>query len=445
MIKLLSTYYIAITLLAFSTFTLAEQDLQESGPIHLELTEDGQSEWVKVQTLERMQKGRTLEISEKPKKGKVEFKGVRLQYTPNKNEFGNDVFSVIICKSNASCVVREIYIKIKPVNDPPTESFLAITIKENKESQWQMPLIVDNDDDRFELQATTIPDNLRIITNGRAFKVRAKPGWSGITAFNYRVCDLKESCIDKKASVTVLPNMRDDNGAIPDIALPILFESNKGKTIVTHPFEDSESGNIIDSRSSVYIELDSKSRHSIFINNSEIKPGENAYISQYDFAVLTGRVAFTARLNNMSSIKPGQFGLLRVSINDPYVPDQIYRLVSWDIYDQLKIRSSYPVVNPGQIAWIEIDTKDKLHCHELLVWEDNIGAPLRNDQACAISFKSSLQNITIQEQGRRIRIAGVVPQSEKAFFEYTPGMVMAVKNKQEFYPAATSQTINWVQ
>ncbi|WP_419584360.1 hypothetical protein, partial [Thiolapillus sp.] len=303
-----------------------------ASPLVIRIHEGKHSKWLQVRKLTRVRTGQLIKLDELPQKGSVEIHGVRIRYTPAKGAQGRDYFSLLICDSLQSCVQRDVVAIIDTHDEPPKSAFLEYYLKENEGSRWEMPFLDDEMPTPTRVELLRAPEHLSVENNGRAFRVINHPGWSGITGFDYRVCDYLEHCIDSTAHVTILPNAvlpgaviaRSDNHAkLADGHYPL----------TTEPLTDLQTGRPITSPRgiSVYAHFESLKNHTLNVNGMTLRPGAEIILPNYDIEKEGGRVSIPAKWEHPDKVPNGYIGEITVRLANFDVPNQVFPVFAGEI------------------------------------------------------------------------------------------------------------------
>lgn len=127
-----------------------------------------------------------------------------ITYVPDLNFFGTDTFTYSVCDGTGLCDVGIVTVEVLPVNDPPP---LAIDDEAVVELDGTALIDVlgndtDSDGDDLVIDSFTQPANGTVVDNGDGTLIYTPdPGFTGVDAFTYTVCDPYGAC--DAATVTV--------------------------------------------------------------------------------------------------------------------------------------------------------------------------------------------------------------------------------------------------
>jgi len=164
-----------------------------------------------------------------PSHGSLSGTGPNLTYTPNANFNGSDSFLFKVNDGTVDSTAATVSITLKPVNDPPTASYVGATLQNNPpgakdksvttEEDMPVPITLEGSDpDEDELSYTIVESPSHGSLSGTAPNVHytPNPNFNGSDSFTFRVSDETADSDDATVSITVIsandkPNAKDDS------------------------------------------------------------------------------------------------------------------------------------------------------------------------------------------------------------------------------------------
>jgi hypothetical protein len=267
----------------------------------------------------------------------VVIKGVRIRYTViDKNAF-RDHFSLLVCEDTRACHLQNVVVHIPRQYAPPKSAHLEFYLKDGRGSRWESPYLNDGIDvDSVEL--VRVPAVLSVESNGHAFRVINKPGWSGISGFEYRVCDVRKQCVQQTAHVTVLPSAMMDGAVVA---------KNSGHSkmrdgdfpITSEPLYDPLTNEALQAKDlTIYVSLHSSMKHALLINGERLAPGDELMLLKYPLDTFGNRISLDARWDKPDTVPTGYIGRLVIRVMEPNIPDQIFPLFAGEIARRVSLK-----------------------------------------------------------------------------------------------------------
>jgi hypothetical protein len=164
-----------------------------------------------------------------PSHGSLSGTGPNLTYTPNANYNGSDSFLFKVNDGTVDSATATVSITLKPVNDPPTASYVGATVQNNPpvakddsvttEEDTPVSITLDGSDpDEDELSYTVVESPSHGSLSGTAPNVTytPKPNFNGSDSFTFKVSDETTQSDAAIVSITVMsandtPNAKDDS------------------------------------------------------------------------------------------------------------------------------------------------------------------------------------------------------------------------------------------
>jgi len=164
-----------------------------------------------------------------PSHGSLSGTGPNLTYTPNANFNGSDSFLFKVNDGTVDSAAATVSITLKPVNDPPTASYVGATVQNNPpvakddsvttEEDTPVSITLDGSDpDEDELSYTVVESPSHGSLSGTAPNVTytPKPNFNGSDSFTFKVSDETTQSDAAIVSITVMsandtPNAKDDS------------------------------------------------------------------------------------------------------------------------------------------------------------------------------------------------------------------------------------------
>ena len=338
--------YMLLLLLSLVLFTntamaakITDMVTYNASPLVIRIHNGKHSKWLSVRPLTRIFSGQLIELDDQPQKGTVEIRSSRIRYTPAKGAQGRDYFSLLVCDSLKSCVKRDVVAIIDTHDEPPKSAFLAYYLKENEGSRWDKPFLDDEMPDPARVEVLRVPEHLTIESDGQSLRVLNHPGWSGITGFDYRVCDHFDHCINAAAHVTILPNAILPGAVIPRHAARATLPDGH-YPLTTEPLTDLLTGLPINSNHvAVYIRFESMMNHALTIEGMPLHPGDEIVLSNYDLSKTGGRVSIDARWEQPDKVPNGYIGELTIRLANFDVPNQIFPVFAGEVARQVALEN----------------------------------------------------------------------------------------------------------
>jgi len=164
-----------------------------------------------------------------PSHGSLSGTGPNLVYTPNENFNGSDSFLFKVNDGTVDSATATVSITLKPVNDPPTASYVGATLQNNPpeakdksvttEEDLPVPITLEGSDpDEDELSYTVVESPSHGSLSGTAPNVHytPNPNFNGSDSFTFKVSDETEDSKTATVSITVMsandkPSANDDS------------------------------------------------------------------------------------------------------------------------------------------------------------------------------------------------------------------------------------------
>ncbi len=164
-----------------------------------------------------------------PSHGSLSGTGPNLTYTPNANFNGSDSFLFKVNDGTVDSAAATVSIQLKPVNDPPTASYVGATVQNNPpaakdesvttEEDTPVSITLEGSDpDEDELSYTVVESPSHGSLSGTAPNVTytPKPNFNGSDSFTFKVSDETADSNAATVSITVTaandpPSAKDDS------------------------------------------------------------------------------------------------------------------------------------------------------------------------------------------------------------------------------------------
>jgi len=164
-----------------------------------------------------------------PSHGSLSGTGPNLTYTPNANFNGSDSFLFKVNDGTVDSATATVSITLKPVNDPPTASYVGATLQNNPpeakdksvttEEDMPVPITLEGSDpDEDELSYTVVESPSHGSLSGTAPNVHytPNPNFNGSDSFTFKVSDETADSKTATVSITVMsvndtPSAKDDS------------------------------------------------------------------------------------------------------------------------------------------------------------------------------------------------------------------------------------------
>ncbi len=164
-----------------------------------------------------------------PSHGNLSGTGPNLTYTPNANFNGSDSFLFKVNDGTVDSATATVSIQLKPVNDPPTASYVGATVQNNPpaakdesvttEEDTPVSITLEGSDpDEDELSYTVVESPSHGSLSGTAPNVTytPKPNFNGSDSFTFKVSDETADSNAATVSITVTaandpPSAKDDS------------------------------------------------------------------------------------------------------------------------------------------------------------------------------------------------------------------------------------------
>lgn len=147
----------------------------------------------------------TFEILTQASKGTVtvDHEGV-VNFSPNKDEFGEDQFTVRVADNHGRSSEKEIRIDILPINDAPR--VLDQTFVTNEDVELRSSLIVaevDSDELQFVLVTDTLNGVVTLSESGE-YSYQATANFNGTDSFTFSVTDGVNAAVEASVTINIL-------------------------------------------------------------------------------------------------------------------------------------------------------------------------------------------------------------------------------------------------
>ncbi len=294
----------------------------------------------------------TLTILSDPLNGTVDVSGLTAQYMPRENFNGLDTFEVQICDSAGECATNIATVTIDPANDAPTDVELAFIVKQETQSNWITPVVLDPDDgDVFTLSILRNSSQVSAEVSTDQLSVRVLPsvGYFGETDFDVQVCDQSSACVSKTISAKVLKNHvhhtgagnsakialvsgtstpRDSSGEWPILSEQVLFGTGEGTPV--------------DGLVDLSLEWSSDATASLIIpgHGLTLSPGQTASVVGYNMNDNNSQIQLPATFSSPETLMAGYQGTLKVSMADPVIPNVVIPVNAWSLLDAVMLTPS---------------------------------------------------------------------------------------------------------
>ena len=169
-----------------------------------------------------------LDSFSQPSNGSVTRAGDDLVYTPNPGFVGNDSFGYSVCDPSGACASGTVSVAVTAVNRPPaaTDDTASTTLGTPVDIEV-LANDIDLDGDPLIVTAVSDPANgTAVIDLNGSITYTPDPGFSGVDAFVYTVCDPDGSCDDATVQVGIdlEPPVAVDDAATTDEDVPVTID-----------------------------------------------------------------------------------------------------------------------------------------------------------------------------------------------------------------------------
>ncbi|MFT3913791.1 MAG: Ig-like domain-containing protein [Anaeromyxobacteraceae bacterium] len=183
-------------------------------------------------------------LSTSPAHGRAELDPARgtFRYTPDPDYVGPDVFSFTASDGTLDSAPATVQLTVRPVNDPPVASDLALILAEDGSAQGRLEASdVDGDAPTFALRWPAAHGQVSLAADG-TFSYAPEPDWNGVDDFIFVASDGTLESAPHRVQLTVAPV--DDPPRLP--ALPDLTNSAETQeSLVTLPLLDPDGEEVL--------------------------------------------------------------------------------------------------------------------------------------------------------------------------------------------------------
>ena len=188
----------------------------------------------------------TLSVHAQPSHGAITIKDSTIIYTPNKNYYGEDNFSIDFADDEKGVFQKDISITVINVNNIP-QITINTTLATNEESNvTQNFTVYDADNDNLIIIILSEPLNGSVEIAESNFTYTPKPNFYGTDIFALRFDDGAEGIVDKNITVNVT-NIND----APTIAINTSLATHEETEVkTTFTFDDVDADDVVATLSS---------------------------------------------------------------------------------------------------------------------------------------------------------------------------------------------------